>query len=379
MSNRKTRSKSTQKKEYCESIRVRKEDILLLEEPVIFTTKSIHLPYARPQLRKQFTSSFLNESKMEWKVEWLNIDYSVSNYDEGKMDYYLNDNCNPRMDFYWFQRQLHYCQSLSKEEVLTVRGYTYRGDKILNQWMVSPSDWWTLFIKLILKADFTDSYFPFFYSFIYVLQKDLDYSHSILSSSQKNILNKIYTTDRFKRQYRLSDVYDLLMTEKENMTDISWKEFWNLVITIYRDQLNQIIRKAPTLHHCLTVYRGTKDPYWLKSLTEDHSEFIFKNYTSTSLDIKNTEEFRNESCCLLKITLPEKTPCLFISGFSSEPSEAEILLSSNGLFIQDPTYGSDLLQTRPYFLESGTNAVSSLCHAEEKVQMSFLTYRGYQL
>jgi hypothetical protein len=358
-------TKSIQKKDYCDAVENRRPKIFILDEPVVFTTRSIHIPYARSQMRKRFSPSLL-DTKLVWTTEWISIEYSSSNYNESNVDYYLKDKCEPSFDIDWFYQQHYFCQNLSKEDVMTIRGYTYIGDKIINRWLLENDEWWTILINILIDVEFNTQYFPFFMSFIKVISDESFVS--TLPQNQQSILKQ------FAPYLYNSESYNLLMFFKNKML---WKGFWDIVLREYHIALNAIIKRAPPTSHCLSVWRGSKTAYWLNSRNKDN--IIIDSFTSTSLDIRTTKEFREEECCLLKITLPKNTRCLFISGFSSEPSEAEILLPSYSIFQQDTSQQNGqeaLLQSVPYYIEQGVNIESSLCSETSNVNISFLQYKG---
>jgi len=185
--------------------------------------------------------------------------------------------------------------------------------------------------------------------------------------------NQIALLEPIKTITKNSERYNYILSIKSQTCSDEWKDFWNQVIRYYYTILREIVLRSPKTSHCLTVWRGSKDPYWVKA--NNKQDILLRPFTSTSIDTQTIEHFREGPCCLIKLTIPEHIRCLFIAGFSSEPSEAEVLLCDNSIVAQDTTYGEDILQNRPYHIEPGVNAVSSLCRKEEKINISFLTYK----
>jgi len=87
------RSISQQKKAFCKSVEEGNTNVELLDSHVVFTTKSLQIPYCRPDLQKDFDPSYLDYKYQRWNVEWLNIEY----IDDSTRDYYLKDGCDPSL------------------------------------------------------------------------------------------------------------------------------------------------------------------------------------------------------------------------------------------------------------------------------------------
>ena len=346
---------------YCESVYKEKEDVRLLKVPVVFTMQSVQIPIVKYS-SSHFTPFYLDDNIATWRSDWINLDYAKTDYTTDYIPYFTKDTCRPELDTDWFRRQLTYMDSFDKKNILTVHSYTLIGDDIITPWLLG-TNWWKLFCSLVLNKTYRYEYFPMFYAVMELAGKKTRVSK--LSLTQQSFL------ELFKRNIPFSQHYQFLLTNIQSMTSDSWKPFWNQVLTIYTERLTSIIEHAPPLTHCLTTWRGSKTPYWMDSKNE-YGEFVFKNYTSVSIDIAVTEPFREDDCCLLKITLPKTTPCLFLSPFSSFRSEAEILLSPNKMFMQDKRYGEELIQTRNYLLPNKTRVSNALCDKPSKIKVSFL-------
>jgi hypothetical protein len=350
-----------------------------LSHPIKLTTVSLQIPYVNLLSfnPRNFNQTDLDDSILKWKTEWMNIDYNSSNYtDYNEMTYYWKDPCRPGLDIKWFYSQLHYLQSLSKEDVLTIKSYSNVGYDIINKWCLDDKSWWSL-LSSSLKQDYqySDYYFPFFFQFIEYVKKE---SKENLNKKQREFINIF----NFNHSDKLSDIYVLFLKLKNKMSSDSWKPFWSYILSLFKKDMNRIIKNAPKLHHCLTTWRGSKTQYW------DNDPILFKNYTSSTLDLRMTEEFRNSDGYLLKIILPANTACLFAAGIASFHSESEIILATDSIFtqekeygediLQEKEYGEDILQEKDYNLETSTDPNSSLCRKPSKVKMSFLKFQEYK-
>jgi len=355
-----------EKELYCKSRELRKDhpNLKYLTHPVELMTKSLQIPYVRViNFSKDFDPISLNNSNLIWKTEWLNIDYMSSNYtDYSQMTYFWNDRFYPGLDIAWFDRQLHYLQTLTEGEVLTIRGYTFKGDKIINKWCIEDKSWWSSLIVL-LKKDLSHTFFPFFCQLV-----------NYIVYIKTNKMETPYETiiDLFDVSEKMADIYVLFLKLKNNMINDSWKPFWNNILSLFQKDMNRLIKNAPKLHHCLTTWRGSKTQYW------GNDPILFKSYTSSTLDLKITEEFRNTKGYLLKIILPKNTPCLFAAGISNVYLEAEIILATESIFTQEKDYEEDIIQEKDYNLETSTDADDSLCTQPSILKMSFLKFQEYK-
>jgi hypothetical protein len=363
-----------EKELYCKSKQLREDhpDLKYLTHPVELKTISLQIPYVtllsfHP---KSFNPDALDDSKLKWKTQWMNIDYMSSNYtDYSQMTYFWKDRCYPGLDINWFYRQLYYLQSLSKEDVLTIRGYSAIGYDVINKWCLDDKKWWSLLSFSLKHESPYNDYFSFFCQFIeYILnnKKESKESFLLLNNKQHELIHMFYNIDK------LSEMYNLFLKLKSKMSTDSWKPFWNDILSLFKKDMNRIIKNAPKLHHCLTTWRGSKTQYW------NNDPILFKTYTSTTLDIRMTEGFRNDSGYLLKIILPVDTPCLFAAGIASFHSESEIILATDSVFTQEKKYGEDLIQKKEYNLETSTDADDSLCTQPSILKMSFLKFQEYK-
>ena len=76
----------------------------------------------------------------------------------------------------------------------------------------------------------------------------------------------------------------------------------------------------------ITLYRGVKYEQFAK---EDYS------YVSTSYNMSAPYQYidKRNHCCLMEITLPVGTKCLFVESVSNYSDEKEVLLPRNGNFV----------------------------------------------
>ena len=99
----------------------------------------------------------------------------------------------------------------------------------------------------------------------------------------------------------------------------------------YSEHLKNLIiafQGVPPLTEPMTVYKGKKSENIYK---------VDKAFSSTSLSIKGTIDFRGEKCCIMQITIPPGSKILPLSFLSDASYEDEILLDRNGTYIQTGT------------------------------------------
>jgi hypothetical protein len=111
----------------------------------------------------------------------------------------------------------------------------------------------------------------------------------------------------------------------------------NKLIKDYCAELYRIILKAPKICRDITVYRGIKNE---QNLEPGILRFKGDSFVSTSLNLDSamefTEGYSKTRCCLYKILIRKKTPCLYIHDVSRLASEFEILLPYNVVFVHSP-------------------------------------------
>lgn len=334
-----------------------------LKEPIIFTHKILNIPYLKVLgLGKEFNTSYLDSKHPEFKSSWVDIDYQYSNYTKHDLDHFYKHSCL-ELDFKWFEQQANYIKSLSKDDFLTILGYSQHGYNIINKWCIDEN-WWKS-LQYYLYENTGGEYFPFFHQMLNL------FDHFKFSSKQEKIILNLLNTNL------LSVLYEKFIDNKKYMSSDDWKPFWKEVLIEYSRDLERIIINAPKTSSCITLWRGSKTPYWSKSTLKDNDEqYLFKNFTSASLELSSTEGFRDDKCCLMRIIVPKNSRCLFL-GSLSVFTEAEILFSKDSLFKLD----KELMKEKdiipiPY-KKSSTKVETELCEKLENLNTTFLIFDGY--
>ena len=363
-----------------------------LSRPIIFNQKDIMIPYSKIKICKIFNSKCLDYKYTEFdkRLGWIGITYEYSNYTKYN---HLDINSYKYISLDWFNRQAHYIKSLSRDEIFTLLGYSDLSYPVVNTWCNTDTDdsrrlsksidWWSL-LKKIINYYITKDYFPFFYQ-VLLVGKYFDFSNH-----QQDIIQSIFDYDLDSKKY------NHFIEIKHEMSGDDWKSFWNDVVSEYVDNLDQIIKRAPKTTSYMTVWRGTKTPYWKKNKT-------IRSFTSTSLDIDVATEFTSseKKCCLARIIIPPNIRCLFLGSLSIF-SEAEILIGRNSIFKVDPIWMKEkdtitlpyksrsrvddlLLDERSSLTQSGDDLRSSLTDIEYElcgnldiIETTILNFEGYK-
>lgn len=250
-----------------------------------------------------FTQKFVFENAIELDRTYINNPTEFFND-------YFGDNK-------WFIDQNNYIKSLTIKKLLTIHGYTYKGDDIINNFTQKKKEWYEKLKQLLdddtkLKTE-SNYYMPFAIQGIkYIRKNNLDLK--IIKSESSSLFDKYHAF--LKIMFKLD------------------KKAWKKIIIIYVNDLNSIINKAPTINKKLMVFRGVSNDDYLKKLTD--SKFLYKRYISTSLNpeisiltsgFMGKYDYKTDKrCCLQKIKLMSGVKCLFIMGVSKSPQEFEILL-----------------------------------------------------
>jgi hypothetical protein len=299
----------------------------LLHAPVEATETYTYIPIVQLKSVKAFQPWHLNDPRVNWKQDWVPITTISSNYtSQDYKDLYVNA-CQ-QMEMHWFTQQAFYLQSLGKEQAFTLLGYSHLGDEVVNKWCLQDDTWWTKSMKVLLMKERTydNEFFPLFYAWLNIGKNYTFKQPHIKSFVEKYIQVPLKT----------SEIYSNLMKIKHKLYTTDFQPMWKQVVTQYAQMLEEMIKQAPKLNRCMTVWRGTNTPYWISS-SSTSSQVHFDNFVSASIDLTATASFRHEddTCCLLRITIPAGSACLFMAGLSQHTAEAEVLLARNATFHVD--------------------------------------------
>ena len=276
----------------------------------------------------------------------------------------------------WLEEMNKYMTNLNILDSLTVHGYTFHGDVIVNNHARNIFTYERLSCYISYHIT-SKRYFPLFLEFIMYVKDAKNFS-SMIKTHVKNIrytspISSTYNPKDFEKiinvftgkkliQYInnngdknpyidvINMIHDDLLKNKNNidknlekyytiyydllkniLTHVEWKT-WTEVIDSYQKRLNNIIKKSPPLKQNTTVLRGITEDY----ITTATKNSIFRNvsFISTSINYNVAKTFNNnKKCCILKIKLLKGSRALLLNGLSVFSHEAEFLLSSDTNFI----------------------------------------------
>ena len=257
--------------------------------------------------------------------------------------------------------------SLSNSDIFTIRGYTHTADDIVNLWCRKDNNWYPILVKK-LNFDYSKDYFPYFFQVIYVciFLKD---KNNLIYINNKSLFDTIIHQNNYSSQYKV------FLLNIELFKDIGYN-FWQLVIKKFILDLSRIILSSPSTTKCIVLWRGSNSEYLKKLANTSSKDLIHKGFVSCSFDIQSTKAFMNEdkSCCLIRVTIPTNTHCLFVPCVSVFHTEGEILLSNNAIFTAlNPLYREIYIPDD----ETTTNEFNLLCNNKNKIKASFLQFKTY--
>jgi hypothetical protein len=287
--------------------------------------------------------------------ESLPMRFRYNNYNKSISLNVFDPESEYAVDTEWFADMNNYIESLSKEDMFTVLGYTMHGDKLVNNYLRGQFDYREFYPSLGDTATtWTSSYMPLFFQAKHVIHDDkfipkkyVYHNHVVqLLETPPNVR---YDKRLTKKPLRVNDLLELLHNHKDlpnssiymALASCGWnleRNFWNESIEMFSKDLNRIIKKSPALKRRMVVFRGVKDDYYLKG----SKNFFYKNsgFVSTSLSHRLANGFMNNDdikdntiCCLKRIVLLPGTHVLFISGLSRFPNEMEILMSTDSVYV----------------------------------------------
>ena len=283
----------------------------------------------------------LNKKDYKYQIKYYDMSLTYNSFNKEYIEKYydikITDN-NPLitsesvLSSVWFKEMNDYIVNLSMLDVLTVYGYTFVGDRIVNSYIRSKLNQNAFYNSLEITAS------PFYMDFILYLKtmKNEDEVFSIINENNK--LNDM-DTNTLKYLYSQSKVIDVNnlnpFYEREHSIFKHVKyEHWLNIIDSYKLRLRKIIENSPSLPQTMTVFRGVKDRFF-EQMTHDN---IYRNagFVSTSLKYDVAKSFSlktSDKCCIFKIKLLKGTNALLVPGMSAFPKEVEFLLSDRTNFI----------------------------------------------
>jgi hypothetical protein len=214
------------------------------------------------------------------------------------------------MSIEWKLKQKKYIDDLEEFQIDLLKHYINFGNELLTSYITNRLVWKDFYNKL----EKGEMYF---------------YNHILYN------LNYFIKTKIIKIPNEIKDEFTLKKL-KNFVIYFSKDDYKKIIDKIIKD-IDRIIKNAPVNNEQMTLYRGTRDPYFIVPGT---NEYVSNTIVSTSLNINQARQFIDETteCCLKIISVPLYTPMLYIDSIAEEEDlggEEEVLLQSNTRFIKE--------------------------------------------
>lgn len=194
------------------------------------------------------------------------------------------------MDLNWFAAQDKYIRSLSTREIFTISGYTYNGDKWAHAYLDGTFNYNTFRTGV---GNLGGTYFAFFF--------------------QARDFYKINTGDILK------DYDETVIRVKGDKNNENIKS----IIHMFINDLNEIIRKAPSVTRAFILFRGNKDDKYLTGAV--NNTYTTERFCSASIAGSVAHRFASGHE-IQRITVMKGSKCLLMFGITQVSDEWEILL-----------------------------------------------------
>jgi hypothetical protein len=252
-----------------------------------------------------------------------------------------------------------FLQSLSEDEINTIKYYTYHGDTIINQ-----------FLKGLFTIDWLIEYYERADESLFILT---DINKNLLFLFNKQIYDYFQTDDWEYDNLLKNSKYDIFI----KYCSINLDQY-KTIFTSYINDLMKIFNKAPKLTSKLIVYRGIKSEYHL--LNKKENIFVNKFFSSTSFLFDVAYKFINSNGIMQRITIDTGIPILFLEGITLNTEEYEILLPINTYYIiENPSV--KIIPVFPSPLKKGNKSTINniLCKSDSinNIKISDLHLIGY--
>lgn len=306
-------------------------NVMSLDKPIVFTMEA--------NVTNPMFQSFIEFNNYNGKFLAKQSVFNTVTYDEE-----------------WIAAQFEYIYTLSKYDLMTLKGYTYVGDVLANNHMRGSLD----FQKVSnIHTEFINSiytFFPLYFQLDKFLAQNKDKWYEVFEekSLQQKVHRMTKITDERGGLKSVATVAEWLQTFKSHHHTMKhslkysfiiplWaylkRAAYIKVIELFIDDITRIIDAAPLTTKPTILYRGVSTDYYLKGAVKG----IYRNngFVSSSLDIDIAKSFQkmyldtkeNASCCIQRILVLAKTPCLLLTPISSYPEEKEVLLQNNSVYV----------------------------------------------
>lgn len=240
---------------------------------------------------------------------------------------------------HWIEKQTEYIQNLGWVQKLVLLGYTYGGDKMVNQkllkFRIDPES-----IIPTATKDSTDSpYSRYLHCCVFPLAvflyldvkksktpEDLVRSYQRFSKTFDTPLRKIWNKIHSKSfTHSYGDILVFFQVHRSIIPSAILSDY----IDRFEKELKDIIRNAPKTEVQFWVYRGIQGKAFVR--VGSSKRYVFHNelFMSTSLSLCKSAFFkdRDTPCCIQQILVPKGCSCIFISLLSAFPTEKELLFA----------------------------------------------------
>ena len=307
------------------------KNVMSLDKPLLFTTQA--------HITNQMFQSFIEFNNYNGKFLAKQSVFNTVTYDEE-----------------WISAQLDYIYNLPKYDLMTLKGYTHVGDVMANNYLRDSID-----LKKLSRfhSEFETnlySYFPLYFQLEKLMSQHKNDLHSLFE--QKHYQQRVHRMSKvpdengvLKSSATLKEWLDIFITNNRTLkTSLKYSfiiPLWGYltydacmqVIKMFIDDLARIIDASPMMTKSTILYRGVSTDYYLKGAVKG----IYKNngFVSTSLDIDIAKAFQvmymnnkeKSSCCIQRILVMKRTPCILLLPISSYPEEKEVLLQNESVYV----------------------------------------------
>jgi hypothetical protein len=288
-----------------------------------YKTQKIDIPFS------------VNESVFE-DVDFFNTSVLDKEYGEdglfSETPYRLQFITEQLIDPEWINKSIMYITNLDWLDKLTILGYSYRGDTIVNNYARGTLDW----VKMYML--FSDDAFKPLSPQLYKKIKTFQRIENIFNLTRQQLTEQetkpilkwtriVYMSSRLG-----SDEYEAIQRLLVFFTPIHIEDLIESMI----EDMTRLIENAPPTSSSIILFRGIKDMF----ISSDEKHFTLKGFVSTSPDIFSALDFteiknknNNIGCCIKRISVPVDSKLLFVPSISRYADEVETILSMDCEFL----------------------------------------------
>ena len=345
----------------------------LLDIPIIHKyTKTAFTFYDFPHIKGQIQiNTLFNNFNMLNNTSIGSLVFPLKHYENNYNPIYLySEKNNDPLDIEWFNELNEYLKNLPKEDLINLHTYTYHGDKIVNNFLLSDDliTFVTKYIKNNINSrpsrylDYSKNIiWPLFIPFMKFVKKISKKYNDDINLVQTHIFKKVSNKDFsiFKNTISLHPETGVIMNNINlpngsfetiakrfiKTNSITFSKYLDSLLLIsfvkpehlisimklYAESIQYVINNSPKTRKPMTLYRGVSNDYIFKQ----KKGVFFKNKTfiSSTVDYTVSQRFSGNSCCLTYISILPGSQLLWLSGLSRIPAESEFLIGLNTTFM----------------------------------------------